>query len=91
MINWGEVYYIVLREYGSDTLGQVVEALSGMPLTVIPADEKITIKAATLKAHYPISYADAFAAALAAQMNCVLLTGDREFEKVASEISIEWI
>jgi len=46
-----------------------------------------------LKARYPISYADSFAAALAMINNCPLLTGDPEFRSLEKQgiISIEWL
>jgi predicted nucleic acid-binding protein len=49
--------------------------------------------AASLKARYPISYTDSFAAALAKIRNCALLTGDSEFKVLEKEriICIEWL
>ncbi|MBP9665121.1 MAG: PIN domain-containing protein [Pyrinomonadaceae bacterium] len=47
--------------------------------------------AAGYKAGGGISYADCFAAALAKQTNATLITGDREFKKLESEITIEWL
>jgi len=47
--------------------------------------------AAHLKAHHSISYADAFALALAQQEQAILLTGDPEFQQVASLAAIEWL
>ena len=48
---------------------------------------------ASLKAKFPISYADAFAAALARIYNAVLLTGDPEFESLQETglLSIQWL
>ena len=56
-------------------------------------DEALLLKAASLKARYPISYADSFAAALAKIRNCALLTGDPEFRILEKEniISIVWL
>jgi uncharacterized protein len=47
-------------------------------------------KAATLKARFPIAYADAFAAALAQKHDCPLVTGDREFRSV-DRLEVDWI
>jgi predicted nucleic acid-binding protein len=56
-------------------------------------DEELLLAAATLKANYPISYADSFAAALAMIKKCSLLTGDPEFELLEKQgiITIEWL
>jgi len=91
IVNWGEIYYIVLREYGSEAVGKIVDAVKSMPITLVPVDESLAIRAATLKAGHPISYADTFAAALAGRSQGVLITGDREFEKLEDEVDIEWI
>jgi predicted nucleic acid-binding protein len=91
VINWGEIYYIVLREYGMEAVGRIVDAIRSMPVTLVPVDESLTIRAATLKAAYPISYVDTFAAALTGHVRGILVTGDREFEKLKDEIDIEWI
>jgi len=51
------------------------------------------LTAARLKANYPISYADAFAASLAVIHNSYLLTGDPEFKTLVKKenIPIEWL
>jgi predicted nucleic acid-binding protein len=38
-----------------------------------------------------MSYADCFAAALAKEKKTDLLTGDKEFKQVESEIGIRWL
>ena len=46
--------------------------------------------AATLKSRFPITYADAFAAALAQKYNCPLVTGDVELRRV-DQLEIDWM
>lgn len=53
--------------------------------------DSYTYAATHLKARHPISYADAFAAALAQLESATLVTGDREFEAVQGVIRIEWL
>jgi predicted nucleic acid-binding protein len=48
-------------------------------------------QAAIYKATKKLSYADAFAAALAKIRNAELVTGDQEFKDVESEIKIGWL
>jgi predicted nucleic acid-binding protein len=48
--------------------------------------------AASLKATGGLSYADCFAAAAAAILNCPVLTGDKEFAVAeGAGISVEWL
>lgn len=91
VVNWGEVYYIMLRELGSGRVEQVVEAIANLPIEIIAADEDLTREAARLKARGGIAYADCFAAALARLRKCELLTGDPEFKRVSDVVKILWI
>ena len=93
-IHLGEVYYITLREQGQDLADLAYSRIRAFPLTYIEIiDEKLLRTAAKLKAKYPISYADAFAAAMAVMNNAFLLTGDPEFQVLEKKenISIEWL
>ena len=93
-IHLGEVYYIALREQGQNTADLAYARIKAFPLKYIEIiDDELLQTAARLKAAYPISYADAFAASLATILNASLLTGDPEFKKLEKKesISIEWI
>jgi len=91
VINWGEVYYIALREYGEEHAERVNHALKNMPIEILDVDMELTLQAARLKARGGISYADCFGAALAVRKKAELVTGDREFKAVADVIDIRWI
>lgn len=93
-IHIGEVYYITMREQGRSVADLAYARIKAFPMKVIDRiDERLLLTAAGFKAGYPISYADAFAAALAALLNCPLLTGDPEFEALEKDgqINIEWL
>jgi len=92
-INLGEVYYIVIRREGADRAIRVLEAIKHWPVALIIPSENDILAAAEIKAAYPLSYADAFAAALAEKNKAALLTGDREFERlqVDGRVHIEWL
>lgn len=93
-IHLGEVYYITLREQGQDLADLAYARIKAFPLQYINIiDEKLLRTAAGLKAIYPISYADSFAASLAVIKHADLLTGDPEFKKLEKKekISIEWL
>jgi predicted nucleic acid-binding protein len=56
-------------------------------------DEELLLSAASIKASFPLSYADAFAAATAQIHDAVLLTGDPEFKALEAKgiISVRWL
>ena len=91
IINYGEAIYITEREQGLTAAQSLIAAIEQLPITVAEADRKLTFAAAHLKAQYSISYADAFALALAQQQQAILLTGDPEFRQVESLATIEWL
>ena len=93
-IHIGEVYYITLREQGQGLADLAYSRIKALPIKLIDRiDEDLLLEAAGLKASYPISYADSFAAALAIINNCPLLTGDPEFRSLEKHdiVSIEWL
>jgi ribonuclease VapC len=91
VVNWGEVYYITLREEGAQRAEEVAHLLSTLPIQVVPADLDLTKQAAQLKATKKMSYADCFAAALAKQRKAEVVTGDKEFKQVEGEVKILWL
>jgi len=94
VIHLGEVYYITLREQGQNLADLAYSRIKAFPVQLIQyIDEKLLLAAASLEATYPISYADSFAAALAINKNCPLLTGDPEFKILEKHgiINIEWL
>lgn len=93
-IQLGKVYYITLREQGQNSADLAYSRIKAFPLTFVDhIDENLLITAGTLKANYPISYADSFAAALAKIHECFLLSGDPEFKVLEKEeiIQVEWL
>ena len=91
VVNWGEVYYITLREAGRERAEAVAQLISTLPIQIILADLELTKQAAEFKAFKKMSYGDCFAAALAKLRKAELVTGDREFKQVEGEIRIHWI
>ena len=91
VVNWGEMYYIALREGGIDRAELYRVTISRYPVQILHADLDHTLQAAKFKSTFKISYADAFAAALAKLRNATLITGDSEFAPLEKEIKIHWI
>jgi len=93
-IHIGEVYYITFREQGRSLADLAYSRIKALPIKLIDRiDEELLLTAAGLKAKHSISYADAFAAALAIIKNCPLITGDPEFTSLEEQrlISIKWL
>lgn len=92
-INLGEVYYIVGREKGLQTAQAITQLVTAWPVTLVEALHEEVLAAADLKARYPLSYADAFAAALARRLHASLVTGDHELEALAAagEIRLHYL
>jgi len=90
-VNFGEVYYIVLREYGNKKAQEIVRSIEELPIDIVSIDKEIAQIAGNIKAFKKMSYADSFAAALAKFYKASILTGDPEFKEVEKEITIEWI
>jgi len=54
-------------------------------------NEQRVLAAAHIKAHYPLSYADAFAVALAQELDATVVTGDPEFKTAESLVPVLWL
>ena len=93
MINWGEVYYSVMRADGQAAAEARIQEIASLPVEIVGIGEdiKMTRQAAIYKATYRVSYADAFAAALAKDKKAELVTGDPEFKLLEKEIKIAWL
>jgi PIN domain nuclease of toxin-antitoxin system len=88
VINLAQVQYRILRT--ADDPKAVLQALEALPLIVAPADPYVSA-IVELKARYTVSLADCFAAALAIELGCPILTGDPEFRKLEAEVTVEWL
>ena len=84
VINWGEIYYSVMRADSQKAAEQVASEIAGLPIELVPVNENLEMvrQAAVFKANKKMSYADCFAAALAKIKNAELVTGDPEFKVV---------
>jgi ribonuclease VapC len=91
VVNWGEVYYGMWRAGGRKAAEDVAVDLARMPIEFVEADLHLTKQAAIYKAENKMSYANAFAAALAKIKSAELVTGDPEFKPLDKEIKINWL
>ncbi len=90
-VNWGEVFYVLIRNYGSEEAERVQKIIESFPIEFVPPDLVVTKQAAFYKATKKLPYADCFAAALAKVHKGELITGDKEFKTIENEVKIVWI
>jgi len=91
-INLGEVYYITYRNIGEEQADSLVlKDIPKLPINIHYITHEDVISAAKIKAQYPISFCDAFAASLTKDFHAICVTGDPEFDHLANEIAIEWL
>lgn len=90
-INLGEVLYQTERKHGSDEAADTLVDIEGLPIRIEGVTRARVLAAAHLKANHPISYADAFAAGLAQEIDAALVTGDPEFRSLGGSLRLEWL
>jgi ribonuclease VapC len=91
-MNYGEVVYSVMKDFPAEQLDQVFKAFREIPIHFHSVDDALIDEAAALKSFNTISYADAFAAALAMRLKLPLLTGDREFLALRQVgLNVHWL
>lgn len=91
VVNAGEVWYILAREVSESEADKGVEGVRQLGIEFIDVDWKLARQAGVYKSKNRMSYADCFAAALAKEQKAELVTGDREFKQIESDIRIRWL
>ncbi len=91
VINAGEVLCATERRRGTTAARAAIALLDLLGIRIVDANRQLTFAAAHIKAGHALSYADAFATALAQDLNAVLITGDPEFRSVESLVRVEWL
>jgi uncharacterized protein with PIN domain len=91
VVNAAEVMVALERAGGAEASRRTLEGLQEMPIRLVGVDLELAARAAWFKAGGGLSYGDAFAAALAHRESVPLLTGDRDFERVADRVEVRWL
>ena len=89
IINLGEVYYRIAKRKGETSARETLEQVLRLSLTALSATDERVWMAASLKARHAISYTDAFAAAAAAELDAILVTGAPELKALEGEIQLD--
>jgi predicted nucleic acid-binding protein len=91
VVNWGEVFYLLWQWRGEEKARRTMGNLSRLPLDLVPVDLPQVLKAGEIKAVHKIPYVDCLAAALAEARQAVLVTSDRDFEKLGRRVEVLWL
>ncbi len=91
VVNVGEVLYVIERRRGPNAARAAIALLDSLAIRVVDAGRELTFDAAHIKANHALSYADAFAVALAQRLQAALVTGDPEYRSVESLVRVEWL
>src|SRR3989338_6774425 len=57
-VNFGEVYYIVLRECGEEKAKEIERIIKTLPIEIVDVDIELAKEAGRFKALHKLSYAD---------------------------------
>ena len=90
-VNYAEVKYSIVKKDGAEAWEEAAKILQGLPIDFHSTTRTLADTAADFKAHFKLSLADAFAAALAKEKKAELVTGDQEFKALEKEIKITWL
>lgn len=90
-VNYAEVKYSIVKKDGAAAWEEAAKILQGLPIDFHSTTRALADIAADFKAHFKMSLADAFAAALAKEKKAELVTGDPEFKALEQEIKINWL
>lgn len=89
--NLGEVAYRVYQDLGEEASEKALTKMLQWPMRIVPIDQELALKASSFKAIRGLGYLDCFAAALAAQLDGIVVTGDLDFESVMDLVEIHWL
>ncbi len=90
-VNLGEVYYLLLRDHGSEDADKILKVIETLPIDFVEVDMRLAKQAAIYKATKKLPFVDCFAAALAKLQKGEVITGDKEFKAVENEVKVVWI
>jgi len=90
-VDYGDFYTVVLRECTKEKVEELELTFSNLPIRVVDIDAILSREAAKLRAEKKISLANSFAAALTKLRRGELITADKEFKSLESDIKISWV
>lgn len=86
-INLGEVVYRIGKVHGWPLAERKRWEIGLLPIAIVPFADPLFWRAVQIKAEHPLSYADAFAAALALECQATLLSSAPEFAALDGQLA----
>jgi PIN domain nuclease of toxin-antitoxin system len=91
IVNWGEVYFSLLRAKGEDRAREATNVLDQLPIEIVNMDMNLIQRASRFREQFRTPNGLCFAASLAETHHCPVLTGDPLFRKLSEEVQILWL
>jgi ribonuclease VapC len=91
IVNWGEVYYSILRTKGEKSAQEATHVLDQLPIEVVNMDMHLVRRASHFREQFRMANGHCFAASLAQSQSCPVMTGDQAFKRLEDEIQILWL
>jgi predicted nucleic acid-binding protein len=91
-LHWGEVAGVTCKVRGRQAVDVVLSRLLSFGFEIVDATGDRTVRAALIKVHRKLAYADAFGVELAAGWpDSVLVTADYDLKTAARDVRIEFL
>ena len=84
-----EILYKTIQFADKRRADELVAVIKSWPVQFVHSDEALCIAAGEIKAHFLVSFADAFVGATAQRFNALLIHKDPEFESLKSVIKLK--
>lgn len=91
IVNWGEVYYSILRAKGDRRAQEATHILDQLPIEIVNMDMNLVQRASRFREKFRVPNGLCFAASLADSRACPVITGDELFRKMGDAIQILWL
>lgn len=91
IVNWAEVYYSMYRAKGEKTAQECILVIDQLPIKLVDVSRESAYQTARIKSVHSLALGDCFAATVAIENNCPVLTGDREFKKLKRKVKVSWL
>jgi predicted nucleic acid-binding protein len=89
--NWGEVLSVLWARRGEEKALSTFGDLQSLPMQTVPVDLNQALKAGEIKTTHNLPFLYCLTAALAELREGVLVTGDRDFEKLERSVHLHWL
>ena len=86
IVNWAEVYYSMYRAKGEKIAQECLLVIDQLPIKLVDINRGSAFQAAKIKSLHSLALGDCFAAALAGENGCPVLTGDKGFKKLEQKM-----